>query len=500
MPRRTVVALLSISIAVAILLAGCGSGTSTPVVAQIVINPGLMSIAVSGTDGFSATAEDRRGNPIGGILFTWTSSANNIASITNGLAKGILPGTTQITAAADGVTSAPITLTVTPGFLSIGSMNTARIGPTATLLNNGMVLIAGGNNSGVEGNDLTSAELFNPATRQFSVTGSLNTQRFGATATLLNNGKVLIAGGIGTDSTDPIADAELYDPGTGTFTPTGSMNVARYEHTATLLANGKVLVASGFFTNTAELYDPVTGTFSLTGSMNELRYKDSAVLLNNGKVLIASGLGSVGFLNSAELYDPETGSFSPTGSLSVAREFFTATLLNSGMVLIAGGADPVTAAAELYNPGTGTFTLTGSMNAARFDHTATLLTNGTVLIAGGNTSGIASTASAEIYDPAAGTFSVTGGLNDLQSSQTATLLNDGTVLVAGGGPAVAEIYEPGTFMPPGLESIAVYAGKSHRLSEHVAAFHRNRHFCRWPAATRRRDLEFLRYHQRSNQQ
>ncbi len=121
----------------------------------------------------------------------------------------------------------------------------------------------------------------------------MNVAHFLHTATLLNNGMVLIAGGSSTDQFGnqvPITTAELYNPATGTFTLTGSMANGRFNHTATLLASGKVLVASGTFTTTAELYDPTTGTFSPTGSVNAQREVAAAVRLDNGKVLVAGAL------------------------------------------------------------------------------------------------------------------------------------------------------------------------------------------------------------------
>jgi hypothetical protein len=325
-------------------------------------------------------------------------------------------------------------------FVPTGSMNAARTFHTATLLNSGMILIAGGDNAA--SNALADAELYDPTTGTFTPTGSMNAARTFHTATLLNNGMVLIAGGNGLSAL--LASAELYNPATGTFTLTGSMNTNRSFHTATLLSNGMVLIAGGVgnsgATSSAELYNPATGTFTLTGSMNVSRYDHTATLLNNGMVLIAAGQGpSVAVWASAELYDPTTGTFTPTGSMNSARSFHTATLLSSGMVLIAGGSG--LASAELYNPASGTFTPTGSMNSARTYHTATLLNNGMALIAGG--SGLAS---AELYNPAPGTFISTGSMNTVRSSHSAVLLNSGIVLIAGGydGTSIsasAELYE-----------------------------------------------------------
>ena len=275
-----------------------------------------------------------------------------------------------------------------------GSLADQRKLLTATLLPNGMVLVAGGYDTSFGGGSLASAELYDPATGTWSTTGSLKTARSGHTATLLPNGKVLVAGGTQTGSS--LVSAELYDPATGTWSTTGILNTARTEHTATLLPNGKVLVAGGLngvSLASAELYDPAIGTWTTTGSLNGARYLDTATLLPNGKVLVAGGIGSTGALASAELYDPATGIWSLTGTLNEARLEHTATLLPNGQVLVAAG---LIVSAELYDPATGTWSATGSLNQARARHTATLLPNGQVLAAGGTT-GVNWLATAELY-------------------------------------------------------------------------------------------------------
>ena len=269
-------------------------------------------------------------------------------------------------------------------------------------------------------------------------TGSLNTARDFHTATLLPNGKVLVAGGF--DGTIPLASAELHDPVTGTWTVTGSLANARIGPTGTLLPNGKVLVAGGTNVNSnlasAELYDPASGTWTATGSLNTGRQDHTATLLPNGKVLVAAGWGGVGpsgRLASAELYDPASGTWTPTGSLITARIWHTATLLPNGQVLVAGGFGDSgdLASAELYDPVSGTWTETGELANAREQHTATLFPNGQVLVAGGFIS-TGDLASAELYDLASGTWSATGSLGTARVFHTATLLPNGQVLVAGG--------------------------------------------------------------------
>jgi hypothetical protein len=191
----------------------------------------------------------------------------------------------------------------------------------------------------------------------------MRTARYAHTATLLPNGKVLVTGGFsGLDaqsSGTALSTAELYDPATGAFTPTGSMATARGGQTATLLSNGKVLVAGGLINlssaavcvaSSAELYDPATGTFAPTGDMEAAREEHTATQLPDGKVLLIGGSnssdasGSYGCQycraqDSAEFYDPATGSFSFADSMSTTRSGHTATLLSDGRVLVAGGDD-----------------------------------------------------------------------------------------------------------------------------------------------------------------
>jgi hypothetical protein len=278
-------------------------------------------------------------------------------------------------------------------------MNSARYQHTATPLNDGTVLMVGGQNNGTF---VATAEIFNPGLGTFTNTkNNPNIARSSQTATLLADGTVLIAGG---SNGDVLTSAEIYDPATQTFTNVGPLHSARLAHTATLLANGKVLVATGLDAS-AELYDPVAKTFSFTGSLNTARQNASATLLTNGQVLVAGGLaGGAAGIGTAELYDPVAGTFSFTGSLNNARGAHTASLLPDGTVLVASGfncpppscTNPIQGTAEIYNPSSSIFTITGSLISARWEDTATLLNDGTVLIAGGF-SGNSPTATAERY-------------------------------------------------------------------------------------------------------
>jgi WD40 repeat protein len=306
------------------------------------------------------------------------------------------PGTFHLIATSvfnSNVTStAPITI-VTVGFAQTSDMETARSGHTATLLFDGKVLVAGGTSD-----ETRSAELFIPVLSSFTAnTGGMIHVRSRHCATRLQDGRVLIAGGDDGSGTF-FTTAELFDPGTQSFVATGDLNEARTSATATLLPNGKVLIAGGRdsggrLLSSAELYDPSTGSFRLTGSMYSPRAQHTATLLANGKVLL---IGSSSDTKSAELFDPASGSFSPTGSLIQARSHFTATLLSNGNVLVLGGsqtvppggggapAAPVSiGSAEIYDVANRVFRTSGGLLTARDYHSATLLANGTVLVAGG---------------------------------------------------------------------------------------------------------------------
>ncbi|HEX7516988.1 MAG TPA: kelch repeat-containing protein [Chthoniobacterales bacterium] len=321
----------------------------------------------------------------------------------------------------------------TPGvFKATGSLVFARFYHTATLLPNGQVLVAGGafGNGNVDF-AIASAELYNPANGTWTLTGGLTTARYDHTATLLPNGKVLVAGGASLGTS--FASAELYDPASGTWRATGSLATVRFNHTATLLPNGKVLVVGGDYGGplplvSAEVYDPASETWAPTGSLANAREFYTATLLPNGKVLVAGGSYGGGSLASAELYDPASETWTPTGSLANARADHTATLLSNGKVLVAGGYDSTSystlASAELYDPASGTWTATGSLGTARSGHKATLVPNGTVLVVN---------FSAELYDPVRKTWTATGPRHaTAQYGYTATLLPNGKVLVAGG--------------------------------------------------------------------
>ena len=359
-----------------------------------------------------------------------------------------------------------------PGaFTAAGDMTTGRVQHTATLLLDGRVLIAGGHgdNSGDSSifSIFSSAEIYDPATGTFTATGNMTRARSEHSATLLPDGRVLIAGGRGPlgspksggcplpSSCGQLTSAEIYDPSSGAFTVTGDMNAPGGP--AVLLPSGKVFISGGYgpyVSVTAvqpQLYDPSRGTFSATTAQTPLR--ELATLLPNGHVLLTGNSLSG---HDGTVYDPATDTFSSTDNI----DYQTATVLMNGKVLfigdpydIAPGTPYSNKTAQLYDHSTGTFTVAGSMTIGRGGHTATLLPDGTVLIPGTLFPAFGALGSAEIYDPVSGTFGPTGSMVTARYSHRATLLNNGQVLITGGydrSPATtssAELYTPRVLVP-----------------------------------------------------
>jgi len=305
----------------------------------------------------------------------------------------------------------------TPAALAVlGFLEPQISGNTAARV--GDVLVAGGMGStGVVPNK--TAELFNPATKTFALTGALPSPVAAATAVSFATGplahRTLVPGGLTGKMTltakgfsyvsTTLATAEDYQDSTGLFRATGRMVTPRYLYTATLLQNGKVLVAGGLTgltpTAKAELYDPATQKFTATGAMATARAMHAAALLNDGTVLIVGGIADNNgdTVASAEIYNPSTGLFTPTtGNLpaSAGEAGLTATLIsgcgcvNDGSVLIAGGftgglfaVPSSTNSLSMYSPTTKTFRALRAMRDERVFHTATLVSLGRVLITGG---------------------------------------------------------------------------------------------------------------------
>ena len=423
-------------------------------------------------------------NPATNRIYVANNGSNNVsvvdgatntvvATVPVGLQSthlAVVPSTSRIYVANDGGHSVSVIEDLLKGtFSPTGSMGTSRGYSdffTLTRLCDGRVLAAGGHD-GVS--ILSSAEIYHPASGTWTPTGFMTVARYGHSATLLADCRVLVAGGNGG-----IASAELYDPTSGTWSPTGSLSTGRAVPTAVRLNTGEVLVAAGavpgsgdtFGTASAELYNPALGTWSTTGSLvncggeQGARYNHVGVLLSDGRVLIAGGMPrGVTFSNfaSAQIYDRASGTWSCTGSMAIGRRHgFTLTLLPSGKVLVAGGTTnwtgPATNKAELYDPTTGSWTPTTPMPTTQTDHSATLLLDGTVLVAGGRDVGPGTVLNtALIYDPVAQTWSPTAGtMAGPRYGHLAVRLLDGRVLIVGGSDGVVVLSTAELFGPPGV--------------------------------------------------
>jgi len=325
---------------------------------------------------------------------------------------------------------------------------TGREEHTATLLQNGTVLVTGGTN----GRDtaLASAELYNPKTNRWIPAGTMASTRLDHTATLLPSGKLLVVGGL--DATFPastLASAELYDPITNAWSAAAPMSAGRARHTAIGLLDGRVLVVGGesltlrdggLFPNQllgAEVYDPVTNHWSATAPMLQNGIGQSTTLLRDGRVLVAGGWYGSGTISSAEIYDPKQDRWSAAAPMTTRREGHTATLLANGKALVTGGVArkaqaqtlvtvaPISSA-EVYDPRVNRWSAVASMVEARDEHTATLLSNGSVLVVGGT-----GQLRAKVFDPSRNMWSTASGTMN-RYVHTATKLPDGRVLVIGG--------------------------------------------------------------------
>lgn len=349
------------------------------------------------------------------------------------------------------------------------------------------MLIVGGQDTPTT--SLNTAALYDPIGKIFPQTNiPMASSRAAHTATFVPGlNQVWVAGGQIFLGTTPQAlnTTEVFDGGTASSLGSGPVLVqVRAFHTATLLNDGTILIAGGrsydgagnpFTTNTTEILHPVGGFTTPGPPMIMAREMHSAVLLPNGKVLIFGGRSTIGGSpfptnNNGEVYDPVSNTFSLVGP-AIGAYSDTGDLLATGLALLAGGAAISDQPNALtFNPNSSTFTNTGNLNTARHLHASARLNFNQVLLVGGSTGCAAAlvtnlpincgnpTNSAELYDSISGTFRTTGSLSLARSGATATLLNDGTVLVTGGWTgnptttSTAELYIPVPSVAPSAPS------------------------------------------------
>jgi hypothetical protein len=329
----------------------------------------------------------------------------------------------------DQTTSTPqieISDDATPSWSTAQPAATPRADAAAVTLPDGTLFVAGGRSGATLSTALASAERYQPSIGSWLPAGALSVARSGATATLLPDGKVLVAGGWLANGAASSA-VDLYDPATKTWSPTGSMSVGHAWHAAVLLAGGKVLVVgggTGSSQRVVEEYNPGSGLWARLPDLAQLRARPKAVLLKNNRVLVVGGGAA-----PAEEYDPVAETWTTVGALSVARDQPAATLLPSGFVLVSGGtvAGAPVATSELYNPATQMFGAPLPMAAPRAGHVQVVLRSGLVLASGGDAQG-----TAEQYDPETTTWRATVAAPFAAQAAAGALLLNGTVVIAGG--------------------------------------------------------------------
>jgi len=348
-----------------------------------------------------------------------------------------------------------------PATGAAGVLAQRRVWHTASLLPGGCVLVVGGMDFRQSPQvSISGAELWDPACGCFHAAGELIRGRQRHTATVLADGRVLVTGGVAvlgpsTSSPEAQKSVEIWDPVSRTFGSASVMSEGRSHHTATLLENGDVLIIGG---SGAEVWSPATGTFRGAGTLIDPRSGHTSTLLPDGRVLVIgghtpNGVGLRSNAPTAELWDPRTLAFEPAGVAFNARTGHTATLLRDGRVLVVGGVGgdgQLVRAAEVWDPGPRTFTVVGSSVNELTNHTATMLADGRVLlietIGGGHTG-------AQVFDPGTGRFSPAGSPIDPRSDHSATQLPDGRILLIGGSGgggtlARAELLDPSIVTAP----------------------------------------------------
>jgi hypothetical protein len=339
-----------------------------------------------------------------------------------------------------------------PTWSTTGSLLMPRTDHQMVPLSTGKVLVAGG----WIGTAVASSELYDPATGTFAATGSTNIARSNFTATLLQGGTVLAAGGVSTVEDPCLSSAEMYDPTSGTWSLTTPMSTWRCYHVASALLDGRLLVAGGN-DGTAEVFSPALGTWTNLGSMAADHNGGTASRLADGRVLIAGGLPNwtdLDAVSTAELFDPVTNTFQTTGPLAVARTDDMAVTLDNGNVLVTAGAsawnwdvDTVPyASTELYDPATGSFHAGPALRVPRILATATLVGSNRVLVAGGG-GGEANDRNAEMYDALTNAWTSAGAMTYPRTLPKSARMSNGNVLIAGGYnyplgyTAVAEVFD-----------------------------------------------------------
>lgn len=320
---------------------------------------------------------------------------------------------------------------------------------TATLLNNGKILLAGGS---VEPDDFVfDEELVDPITGSITWTAPLHTIRHDHSATLLTDGRVLVIGGYSLPQ-QWLDNAEIYDPVSDTWTVTLPLFSHGTVHTATLMKDGRVLVVggctgSGVCTEKVEIFDPKANIWIEAMPLKSDRELHTAQLLDDGRVLIAGGStanGEIPLDGTAVIYDPRTNSWSTTAPMKFPRYGSKSVKLSNWDVLVAGGVifesspPQISNAVEVYEPDTNTWHMVSSLAQPRFAFILSTLPNGQVIAVTGSrdwdccwTEG-SFVREIELYDPLADQWRIIGDFPEPRAFSTGTQLSDGQIWISGG--------------------------------------------------------------------
>jgi hypothetical protein len=411
---------------------------------RVVASPANAVMGLSETRAFTATVHHTANTAV-----TW--------SVQEGAAGGVItagglytapstPGVYHVvcTSAADPTKSSVCEVVVSGAsggsWAASGALSRPAKGNVSVLLANGKILVAGGSDPVTFAN-LSAAELYDPAAKASTPTGSMVNGRYAAAAALLPDGRVLVAGG-GTFT------AEIYNPATGQFTRTGDMSTPRTWAFAVALKDGKVLVVGGSQLKSAEVFDPATGQFTVVGSMSQVRMNVLPALLDDGRVLVAGGYNSSSiYADTAEVFDPATKAWSTVpGKLPKGCQGLASLKLPGGKVLLVGGQAGTNTGTEFYtqaalfDPATGAISATGSLGVARSMCSLAPLPGGKALAIGGSVAD-GYTGTCEIFDPALGVWVPGAPLNVARyTGFTVVPLMDGRVAMLGGWTAEGPLF------------------------------------------------------------